>query len=235
MNHVDKQEGQTFADKVVRDVRQDETESYGVCLRTGQKIQAAIAASFGTKTEEEKRQIATYRARRQTRPLRWKREAKGDYVSKFQDIFRQTYRVDDRKLEVDKVLRKQYGLQGPLSWSEFTFYAWRQRVRNQRANNTANVPDTLQAVEAGSIANETTKAIMRYCYDHAAQPPRSKDQVEWTMETHGDLFVALLGTPNALGAGWLLADHNDELGGYIVDKIMTGGVDGGLKIVLEKL
>ncbi|ETI24400.1 hypothetical protein G647_03769 [Cladophialophora carrionii CBS 160.54] len=160
---------------------------------------------------------------------------KRNYVSKFQDIFRQTDRVDDRKLEVDNVMRKQYGLQGPLSWSEFTFYAWRQRVRDQRANNTANVLDTLQAVKAGSIANEITKAVMRYCYDHAAKPPRSKDQVEWTMETHGDLFVALLGTPNALGAGWLLADHNDELGGYIVDKIITSGVDGGLNIVFKSV
>ena len=34
--------------------------------------------------------------------------------------------------------------------------------------------------------------------------------VDWVPED-GDAFIALLATPNGSGAGWLLADHYDEL------------------------
>lgn len=44
--------------------------------------------------------------------------------------------------------------------------------------------------------------------------------VEWRPED-GDALTAILGTPNGSGAGWLLADHFEELGRKRIASIKT--------------
>lgn len=102
----------------------------------------------------------------------------------------------------------------PLRWSDIAFFAYCQGATNRPWKGD---PTTIVEIKQTSISNKETLATIKEAY---AKLGKVKGKINWTAGS-GDPFVALLGTPNASGAGYMCADHFDEMGGKKVGTIIT--------------
>lgn len=157
------------------------------------------------------------------RNLESKVKAQGRNASSYDTNFK---KADDGRLEIGALYNttKQYGQRDPLKWSDVVFAAYRDLLAKQ--------PTLLPAKELGqiyqwNITNEQTQATIREIYARNPEYANGRtngEPVKWHPQADGALqkaFIALMGTPNAVGSGWLLVDHNADLGNKVVACIIT--------------
>lgn len=117
-------------------------------------------------------------------------------------------------------------------WSDITFLQW------QALTSTPPIPETtfqpLKYVMHRKVSNRNTQAIIKTVLAKRGKV-ETREVIPW-VETYtaedGDDFLALLGSPNGFGTGFLLAQHKKELGWKDVKSISVHQVEQRV-LVLE--
>lgn len=97
----------------------------------------------------------------------------------------------------------------PIHWSDVTFALWKgiTSIASSKIEN-------LRYIGQGLIHNEFTVSII-----DSAVPPESSEKVI-VFKPGDEAFVALLGTPNAVGGVYLLMEHKQALGLKTISRIV---------------
>lgn len=145
-------------------------------------------------------------------------------------FYRQLYNVDARTIfaystQSPTRLRDEdaaYRIPELSHWSDVTYLQWQDLTSR---------PGDLKRIVRCHIDNTGTRDILDKVMvgaDGKRNPrPLSNNRRTFTSED-GDDFKALMGTPNVIGAGWLLAQHKavDQLGWKCVESISICCPDG---------
>ena len=155
---------------------------------------------------------------------------KGPAGSKFGN----TYNVSDGTITAADNAQKQYGQRDPLNWSDVAFWTFQEELHQARRLDESGRLDSahLREVQRCLVLNTPTVRTVEHIYATHADRVGGADKVVWTAGD-GDAFLALLGTPNCSGAGWLLIDHHDAMH---LKKIVSITVEGFVEgFMIERL
>lgn len=112
-------------------------------------------------------------------------------------------------------------------WSDVTFLQWTEL--------TADVPGMrkkLQKVVHCAVNNPQTLGVVMEVLGMEGAMSLPFPGRSFTREGDEEIFAALLGTPNALGTGFLLAQHKEQLGEMVVESVQLY-TDMGLFLVVN--
>jgi hypothetical protein len=107
-------------------------------------------------------------------------------------------------------------------WSDIAFLQW-----STLSTTNASLPPLKYILRANIQNKDTTDAMSHVLGYNAKVKPYRRDEPQrprWpgvSFDTDTRAATALLGTPNGIGVGWLLAQHKRELGHKVVDKVVV--------------
>ncbi|KAK0099637.1 hypothetical protein ONS95_013467 [Cadophora gregata] len=108
------------------------------------------------------------------------------------------------------------GDQRQLKWSEAAFQSYSQMARDQ------GMPlDRLGRIYRYNVANDEAVPIVEEAYDIRGSNLYGGYWEKWTYAENPEAFLALLGTENGAGVGYLLSDHAAAFGKMNVEAIYT--------------
>ena len=213
------------------------TANYERSLKSGQKVMGVLQkltrTTFKQDQAENKFRQAVYDACYLHNPIRGD-DTRIHTVSNDRKVdlgvFLNTYALKDGTISADynfKPDEKKNGFKSleQLSWSDIVFLTWKQMLKGP--------PTDLGRVAQHQIINEQTLDTIKYCYDKfcpedAKFPNKYDRELLWFPADDNEAqdpnecpFTALLGTPNGVGAAYLLIDHADELGYATIECIRT--------------
>ena len=92
---------------------------------------------------------------------------------------------------------------------------------------TGSPVSNLNKILHSEISNQDTRNIVENVCDRLGdeKPDPCPPEDGLSYGINSDEGKALLGTPNGLGAGWLLAQHRSEFPGKMITSVRISGVD----------
>ena len=115
-----------------------------------------------------------------------------------------------------------------LNWSDIIFYNYKAMIADENQRRLkSGLPLTTYSVKdiryifRHDITNKETKRVIADSYSSLKLDRNTMQTWTYTDEAMRDGFLALLGTPNGLGAAYLVIQHGAEMGFKMIESIIT--------------
>lgn len=151
----------------------------------------------------------------------------GQYDNRI-DLDTGTIVADNNKATEDPARKAGLGLpNSEVLWSQYREVAARKLPAERVGPSMAGISRMIRA----NVANETSQQVVFMAYPDGETWIGG---VERQWEPGSEEYSAILGTPNAMPAAFMLVDHFDELGGKTLGTITTRPVGPEIEIRLDE-
>ncbi|KAJ5899320.1 hypothetical protein N7495_004064 [Penicillium taxi] len=104
-------------------------------------------------------------------------------------------------------------------WSDVSFLQWQELCRS-RQHSVKKLNHVVQTL----VTNPITESVLCKALGETENTNWEKYKDGLILDSKGDAFTAVLGTPNGSGTAWMLIQHKDQLGLKKVSQITVYGI-----------